>query len=116
MSIDLQQFKKLHTSAAKKYMVARGLKPKSSYVTDKHRDEFFAALKEFYDYVEHTRENLTTDEALSAFRNYLEKWPLYGLASLIFRHVDTTGSFNMMEKMGLLKSLDDLFYLTYDFG
>jgi hypothetical protein len=116
MSIDLQQFKKLHTSAAKKYMVARGLKPKSEYVTEEHIAEFFASLQEFSEYVEQARENLTTDEARSAFRIFLEKWHLYYLSTVDFIQLDRGGSMDIRDQNNLLlNSLDRYFSLAYDF-
>ena len=116
MSIDLQQFKRLHTAAAEKYMAARGLKPRSERVTEEHIADFFAALQEFSEYVEQVRGNLTSNEARSAFRIYLEKWHLYYLSTVDFRHLDTGGYMDIRDKNNsLLKSLDRYFSLAYDF-
>jgi hypothetical protein len=115
MTIDIKQFKKLHAAAVAKYRFVRGLNSNTTNATEDQIDEFFFALQEFSEYIDQVRGNLTTNDSVIAFNEYLDRWPLYGLIDSIIERVGAGKYFDIEDEDDLLlKALDRLFYVTTD--
>ena len=121
MDFSLDRLKRLHADAVENYLVVRRLHPNPDELDfDIKIESLFESLQEFSDEVDRLAAMLTSHEQVSAFSQYIDRWPMNDFINAWNEAVEEQGSFDPTDpNSGYLRILDNLILWTgieEDFG